>query len=197
MFELATAATDTAFVDSSIRFDIADEGFNWDYTDDVVTLLGLYHLDGQTVDVVFHGVDLGEMDIEDGALEITVPEELVGYIGVSPFVVGMNAAARGQLLRPLLAEGTGPSTGKERRIDYFVVMTHRSGPIAFGPDFDTMDFHQLTDDFTLGIRDLATGTYVGSFKGPTDFNGQLSWLQERPYPGTILSLGGIANLEQV
>jgi hypothetical protein len=197
MFEVADDANDTAFVDSSIRFPAADENFTWAATDDAVSLLGLYHLEGETVDVVFHGVDLGEEVVADGAIELTIPEELAGFIGVSPFAVGLNCAARGKLLRPSLAEGTGPSTGKERRIDDVVVMTYRSGPIAFGPDFDTMDFHQLTDAFTVGIRDLATGTYRGSFKGPTDFDGQLCWLQERPYPGTILSLGGFAHLESI
>jgi hypothetical protein len=76
LFDASRIELEEFFVDSGVGYD--SEGFSstWNKTgDNQYTFYGLWHLEGNTVDVVFKDVDLGTGTVSGGQVTVQVPPE--------------------------------------------------------------------------------------------------------------------------
>lgn len=127
---------------------------------------------------------------------------------VLPCVIGFTYTSRVQLLRPTDSEDgrwgrtgaqTGPATGKIRRLQEFTALLHGAGvKIKFGTLFERLRnalFRKPDAATAFTTRELFSGVHNGTLDDPHSTDGMLCWEIERPYPATILSIGGFGQTQ--
>lgn len=112
-----------------------------------------------------------------------------------PVVIGVDYTTKGQLLRPDVAvdikSTQGPGLGKTRRVHMFAVLLQDCVQLKVGSDFtNTLDTQSFTSDTqdTYAEDEPFSGVHVGTIDCVYDFNGQLCWQVDRPYPCTVCSI---------
>lgn len=123
--------------------------------------------------------------------------DVAGAVSVTvPVVIGIDYTTQGQLLRPDVAADThsplGPGLGKTRRAHMYAMLVQNMVELSVGTDFtsDTLTAARFTTDGETALAEDVpfTGVHQDVLECTYDFNGQLSWEVDGPYPCTICSI---------
>jgi hypothetical protein len=153
-----------------------------------MTLTGLYHLAGETVQILV-----------DGA---THPDVVVSATGgvtlvrlASTVQVGYSYNSDGQALRPEAGAADGTSQGKTQRTHRCTFRVHDSEGLFVGANFNTSGPGKLTQ-VPMRTSAMPTDQAVPLFSGdvPVTWEGDYTldnyvcWRWSQPLPGTVLAL---------
>lgn len=148
----------------------------------VTNISGLWHLEGQTVDILADGAVLPSKVVTNGAITLTVSSAVV-QIGL-----GYNSDA--QMLRLEAGSQNGTALGKTRRTHRVGFYMHRSLGLKYGMDFSdltTLPFRTSSDLLTRAVP-LFSGILSENISANYDFENQICWRQSQPLPSTILAV---------
>lgn len=112
-----------------------------------------------------------------------------------PVVIGLPYTTKGQLLRPDvqadIKSPAGSGLGKTRRLHQFAMLLQNAVELKVGTDFsDTLMVQTFTNSPNETFAEDApfTGVHLGYVDCEYDFNGQLCWQVDGPYPCTVSSV---------
>lgn len=148
----------------------------------VTTVSGLSHLEGQTVQALGDGADLGDLVVSSGA--ITLPE------ASAVVQVGLGYNSDGKLPRLEAGSREGTSLGKIRRTHKVGFIFDRSLGFKFGESFDDMKPIIFNDANTIlnEAPPLFTGVKVEEFQASSDYDNKICFRQDRPFNCTLLAV---------
>jgi hypothetical protein len=187
-----------------------------------LTLSGLDHLNGKTVQVFAGGLDCGDIGdnnplfsdftVSNGAVFVPYGDGVSAGTGKGLFtkafaaallpsqiVVGFTFTSQGQLVRPVAQADTGarngPAFGKLRRIHRMAAQVVNTLGLWVGTDFTKLVPAPFKQKNTKAIPPLTT--FSGLFELPPNdedsYDGMMCWQITRPFPATIVAIG--ANLD--
>lgn len=113
-----------------------------------------------------------------------------------PTSIGFTYTSQGQLLRPDFGNDggaqNGPAFGKTRRLHRFSAAWYRTRGVSMGTVFGKLLTEPLKDPgkTMADAPNLYSGTVSYTVQNDYSFNGQIAWEITRPYPATLLALGG-------
>jgi hypothetical protein len=175
-------------------------------TNTEVVFYGLNHAIGDTVTVWAAGLDLGDYTVaSDGS--VTVPIGAANglftltlaqsFDGAIPAVIGTCFTSRGQIVRPAEQQKTGsrigPAQGETRREHMFNTLLFNTQGISFGTNFDYLypaTFQQYLNGPEIPVTELFSGIYWDTIESDYNLEGTLCWQVTRPYPATVVNIGG-------
>jgi hypothetical protein len=183
-----------------------------------MTLNGLWHLNGKTVQAWLGGLDCGLQ--EDGTFtdflvtngSINVPfgdgvsagsaggfftEAFVSsFDGNMPMRVGFTFTSQGQIVRVNSQADSGarngPAFGKLRRNNYVMAQLEGTNGVSFGTLFDGLtpaDYTQSNDGQPVATNEQFTGIFRDQITDEDDFEGMICWEVTRPYICNIAAIG--------
>lgn len=181
-----------------------------------MTLNGLWHLNGETVQVFASGVDCGDRGlgptsftdflVTDGSCFVPYGDGISAGSGRGLFtssfaatariVVGLTYNSDGQMVRPIAPADTGartgPALGKTRRIHRYSALLDGTLNISFGTDFDHLYPAQFRQANGNPIADLTTfsGVHSDTIKDDYSYDGMICWRVSRPWPANLAALEG-------
>lgn len=188
-----------------------------------LTLNGLWHLNGKSVDVFAGGLDCGNpgeghpivtFTVTNGSIFIPYGDSISAGSGQGLFtpdfaasgiriVVGFTYNSDGQIVRANSpAESgsrNGPAFGKLRRTHYVSFAFINAVEVKFGTDFTQL----LPAQFRTGggrkytPLQVFTGIYRDQPKDEDSFDGMLCWRVARPYPLMISAAGQYLHTKDV
>lgn len=183
-----------------------------------LTLYGLGHLEGKTVQVFAGGLDCGDRGdnsttftdfiVTGGSVFVPYGDSLGAgtgrglftpdFVAAAPnIVVGMTYNSDGQLVRPIAIADTGarsgPALGLLRRNHRFAALLNTTRGLSVGASLSgTMYPVRLTNDRGDAIPTLSA--YSGIVTDPVNdsfsYEGGLCWRVSRPFPANIVALSG-------
>lgn len=148
----------------------------------VSTISGLWHLEGETVDVCVEGGTHPQVTVASGAITLTNPATTVH--------VGYGYSSDMKMLRLDSGAADGTSIGKTRRTHRVGFMIHRSAGFKVGPSFDELDqlqFRTSSDDLSRPVP-LKTDIVSENFPATYDFDNNICVRQDQPLACTILAI---------
>lgn len=182
---------------------VAASSYTVDSVAKTVTLNGLWHLNDKLVTVFAGGLDLGDYTVEDGSIELTIGivagftlPYVMSFGGEMPTVVGFTYTSQGQQLRPISMADTGAQAGpgfaKNRRNHQFGVLLESTKGISFGTDLAKVKTAKLTTKggTPLTALELKSGIHTEPMDDDSGYDGMICWQITRPYPATVVMLGG-------
>ena len=118
-------------------------------------------------------------------------------------LIGSCFTSQGQIVRGALPQETGsrtgPAQGQTRRTHMFSSLLYNTQGVSFGTDFQHLDTAQLSA-FESGpiypVTKLYSGVYWGTVDDGYSFDGMLCWQVTRPYPATIVNIGGWVHTQE-
>jgi hypothetical protein len=119
---------------------------------------------------------------------------LNGYITIA---FGYPFTSQGQILRAMLPEQsgarTGPALGKKRRQAIFSGLFQNAKGLSVGADFSDMYPIDFADDgdTQLQLLQLFSGVWRDSIECNYNFDAMMCWQITRPYPASIVNVGGM------
>lgn len=148
----------------------------------VSTVTGLWHLNGETVDIVGDGKVQTSAVVSSGSVSLATPAAVVH--------IGKNIDARGKRLKDEAGSANGASYGKVKRSNEAIFDFYRTNYFAFGLNFD--DMNETTFRNAGDAMDRATPLYSG-FKKETlganyDRDNQICWRINKPLPCTLRAI---------
>lgn len=148
----------------------------------VTTITGLWHLEGESVDLWADGAIQPEQTVEDGA--ITLQDR------AATIQIGLAYRSRGKMLRLEAGAADGTALGKNRRVHKVGFLLHRTLGFKFGMDFDSMEeiVFRRSDDEDGRAPELFSGIKSVEMGADYDFENQICFEQSRPAPGTVLAV---------
>ncbi len=184
-----------------------------------VTLNGLWHLNGKTVQVFAGGLDLGDrgtvtspgyftdFTVTNGSCYVPFGDGIDAGCGRGLFtpaflaagpqiVVGFTYNSDGQMVRPIAPADTGartgPALGKTRRTHRFAALLSGTAGIWFGTTFTNIRpalFRQANGD---PIADLTTfsGVHSDVIEDDYSYDSMMCWRISRPWPANLAALEG-------
>lgn len=166
-----------------------DSGITYNSTP-TTTITGLEHLEGEAVAVLADASVVDGLIVEAG--EITLPTAAsVVHVGL-PY----TGTLRQMRFNVPLADGT--AQGAKKRIPKFIVRVNESGPFKAGRNADNLmpissESVGITTGGLLGItlgeiKDLFSGDIERVNNGAWDREGQLTVVQDKPLPLTLLAI---------
>ena len=181
-----------------------------------LTLNGLWHLNGQSVQAWLGGLDCGDYLVANGA--ITVPygdgvsagtanglftADFVASFTTMPMWVGFTYTSDGQLTRPHTPQESGarsgPALGKKRRNQYIIAQLEGTQGVSFGTTFTHMKpaiFKQDNGTVYL-INEQFNGVFRDQFYDEYSYDGMICWRITRPYPCNIEAIGGALQTQDI
>lgn len=134
-------------------------------------------------------------------LSFQPPNFFLGGQLKAPAAVGYTYTSDSQLLRPIEAQDSGarngPAFGKSRRIHQFGALLHQTKGISFSTTFDTLRPAEFKSPG--GVLYTATQAYSGNYQGTitddSSLDGMICWRITRPYPATIVAIGGFIHTQ--
>lgn len=148
----------------------------------VSSVTGLWHLEGQTVQVCGDGATQPDVTISNGTATLTTAAAVVH--------LGFGYNSDGQLLRLEAGSADGTSLGKKRRTHQVGFLVHRSLGLKIGTSFD--DLTELTFRTASDALGQAPALYSGivdeTLEADYDFENQVCWRAHKPLPSTILAV---------
>tara|TARA_R110000868_G_scaffold24342_2_gene96279 strand:+ start:7177 stop:11307 length:4131 start_codon:yes stop_codon:yes gene_type:complete len=116
-----------------------------------------------------------------------------------PIVIGYSYTTQGQILRPVTMANTGarngPGFAKTRRTHKFGTLLHNcvTQSISFGTRFERLfpgifAYDDIDRKYTQ--LQLFSGTYVNTIRDDYSYDSMLCWEISRPFPATVLTIGG-------
>ena len=151
-------------------------------TQAAISLSGLAHLEGQSVQILADGAVHANKTVSSGAVS------LERYVTKAHAGLGYNST-----LTTLRVEGgsiQGTAQGKIKRINEIVVRLNRSVGLKVGKDpsnLDIVPFRSSADDMDAPIP-LFTGDKEIEFDGEYGPDGQLTIRQDQPLPMNVLAI---------
>lgn len=171
-FEDDDAQADAFFVDCGLTYDSTSTS----------TISGLYHLEGQTVDVLADGAVQTAKTVSNG--KITLDR------AASTVHVGFGYQSDGKRLRDEAGSQNGTSLGKTRRKHRVGWLLHRSLGLKIGASFDELDTltFRTSADNAGEAPPLFSGILSETIEFDYDTENQECWRQDQPLPSTILAV---------
>lgn len=184
-----------------------------------MTVNGLWHLNGKTIQVFAAGLDCGDQGdlktivdpvVTNGSCFVPFGDGISAGSGQGQFtysfastlpldqiVVGFTYNSDGQIVRRIEPADTGARSGlalglKRRTHRYTALMTNTKG-ISFGEDFNHLNPALLKEaDGITPIVTLATftGVHQDTLDCDSNYDAMLAWRVSRPYQATISAVAG-------
>lgn len=148
------------------------------------TIIGLGHLEGESVVAWGGGKDLGTFTVFSGRITLSEP--------TTPVWVGLTYRARYKSAKLAVQLQTGMSLGQRSRIDHVGLIladTHAQG-LKYGPDFENMDELPLAEN---GADVDTTSVWEAFDKDMIEFNGdwdtdsRICLEANAPRPATVMA----------
>lgn len=182
-----------------------------------MTINGLWHLNGKTVQVFAGGCDCGDQGdldaivdfvVANGSIFVPYGDGISSGSGAGQFtaafatalpltqiVIGFTYKSRGQLVRRIEPQESGsrsgPALGLLRRNHRASFLLSNSLGLCMGTDFDKLEpmlFKQ--EDGITPINPLTTfsGIYQNTLSSNYDYDGMVCWEVARPFPANVVSI---------
>lgn len=181
-----------------------------------MTLNGLWHLNGETVQVFAGGVDCGDRGtgstgftdfvVTNGSCFVPYGDGISAGSGRGLFtrnfaatariIVGLTYNSDGQMARPIAPADsgarTGPALGKTRRTHRYAALVEGTLNISFGTDFDNLNPALFRKANGNPIDDLTTfsGVHSDTIEDDYSYDSMLCWRISRPWPANLAALEG-------
>jgi len=148
----------------------------------VTVISGLWHLEGQSVEVWGDGGIQPPVTVTNGS--VTLQNR------AATAQIGLGYRSRGKKLREESGAADGTSMGKNRRTNRVAFMLHRTLGFKFGTSFDSLQeiSFRTNDDPDGRAPALFTGIKTETIEADMDLENNICWEQSRPAPGTILAI---------
>ena len=177
--------------------DFTLDGTTWaDFVDDVTeytygsgtcdylqtTVYGLNHLEGEAVKILADGYEVIGKTVANGSVSFDNP---VGYI-----VIGYGYNSDAQMLRIDAGAADGTSLGKTRRTHRVGFLLERTLGLKIGMSLDSLtdiNFRTASDPLSSAVP-LYSGIKSKTIDATYDFENQIAWRQDGPFPGMILAV---------
>lgn len=132
-----------------------------------------------------------------GEIGVYNPERTVSLDTGVTVAIGLGYKSRAQLLRPdAEISRTGVGLGKIRRVDQAGILLFRTGPFKVGTNYTDNILLRLDDPLASGVQPLYSGVYQTSIEGTTDFDGEVTFEMDRPFPMTLLAITGFVDTSE-
>lgn len=184
-----------------------------------MTINGLWHLNGKTVQVFAGGLDCGDrgdlnaitdFTVTNGSAFVPFGDGISGGPGKGLFtqafalalpltqiVVGFTYNSDGQIVRLIAQADTGarngPAMGAPSRTHRAALKLVNTTGLSFGGNFDRLYpciFMMNGNSATkLGTLSLFSGTFYDQVRDDFTYEDSLCWRVSRPYPATITAAG--------
>jgi hypothetical protein len=184
-----------------------------------VYLHGLWHLNGETVQVFAGGLDCGDRGtgstgftdflVTDGTCFVPFGDGVNAGCGRGLFtesfvtaapriIVGFTYNSDGQIVRPIAPADSGarngPALGKTRRNHQYSALLSNTVGISFGGTLDATKLRpaQLRKANGNPIEPLTTysGVHHDSLDDDYSYDGMISWRVSRPWPAVVVAISG-------
>jgi hypothetical protein len=184
-----------------------------------LTINGLWHLNGKTVQIFAGGLDLGDRgrgpasftDFVVANGSVTVPygdsisagpgrglftSDFAAALPLSQIVVGFTYNSDGQLVRPVAVADTGarqgPALGELRRIHRFSMLLSNTIGLSFGTSFTNMLPVALEGPDGTSYTPLQpySGVAQDSSQDDYSYDGMMCWRVSRPFPANVVAIAG-------
>lgn len=148
----------------------------------VTTVSGLWHLEGQSVQVLTDGATHPNRTVQNGSINLQNPASVVH--------VGFQAKARMRTMRMEAGSVTATNQGKTKRIDTLGVRFENSLGVKIGASEALMNEIQFRTASTPmdEAPELFSGDKIVKFPEGYDTDGYITILCEQPLPCTIVSI---------
>lgn len=191
-----------------------------------LTINGLWHLNGETVDVSAAGLDCGRIGdnsttvqrftVANGAIFVPYGDgvssgsgdgrftaDYVLSIPTSQIVVGFTYTSDGQIVRPALpvesGARNGPAFGKTRRTQRYAVQVAKTAGLSIGTEFATL--HPVLFKDAAGAALAQPNTFTGVYRAELDddysLDSMLCWRITRPLPALIAAVSGMIHTQDL
>jgi hypothetical protein len=181
-----------------------------------VTLNGLWHLNGKTVQVFAGGLDCGDPGegnppvdflVTNGSVFVPFGDSIsVGpgrglftadFIATNPpIVVGFTYNSDGQGVRMIAQADTGarigPAFGNLLQMHRYKVKLVNTLGLSVGADFDKLiacDFMQKDESTPIPALTTFSGIHQDTLNSDPSYDDALAWRASRPFPATIVAIG--------
>lgn len=201
LFDDTFTQEEAYFVDGGFSISITpigETGGTWAST---AVIPAYFYAIGETLDIMVNGYDMGSAVVDaTGNIEIPIPAVYQDTdTALANVFIGYSYTSQGQLMRPEEGSQNGAAIGKKRRIDQYAVQQLRTLGMSFGTDFSNLTVQDLVLN-DVGAADgslipLNSGMFTDSLNDDLTFEGQICWQQNRPYPGTVLSMTGFLQVQ--
>lgn len=164
-FAADTTYADAFFVDSGLTYSGSA----------ATTIVGLDHLEGETVKVFGDGVVQADRTVSGGAITID---------SASKVQVGLGFDARLQTMRLEAGAADGTAQGRRKRIQQLILRVDQAAEdVQYGANFDTMD------SWTVATGSTFSGDSV-SYTMPSGYEreGRIAVRHQAPVPFTLVAL---------
>ena len=171
-FDFGTSVSDAFFVDSGLTYSGSA----------ATTIIGLDHLEGQTVSVLADGSIHPDVTVSSGAITL--------QRSVTKAHIGLPFTSKVETLRIDSGSALGSAQGKVKRISEVTVRLFRSVGLKVGTstsELDVVPFRDSGDDMDTAIP-LFTGDKTVEFRGGYDEDATIVIQQDQPLPMTILAI---------
>jgi hypothetical protein len=184
-----------------------------------VTMNGLWHLNGETVQVFAGGLDLGDLGtagppgyytdllVTNGSCFVPFGDGIdagpgrglftASFMAENPrIVVGFTYTSDGQLVRPISPADSGarngPAFGKTRRNHQYSVLVSNTLGVSFGGTFPVVRPAQFRkpNGNPLDPLTMFSGVHHDSLDDDYSYDGMVAWRVTRPWPANIVAISG-------
>lgn len=151
----------------------------WSLDQPVSTIGGLWHLEGQVVQVLADGNVLPEKTVEDGKIILENPASRV--------VVGLKYRPIARTLPPVVSDAV--IEARRKRMVGVAVRVSDTRGLSTGADLDHLyDMKERTNEAYGEPIELFDGVRVQLIEPEWDVNGQTYFVQDNPLPATLLGV---------
>jgi hypothetical protein len=178
-----------------------------------MTINGLWHLNGKTVQIFAGGLDLGyrgpgtvgftDFVVTNGSIFIPYGDSISAGVGAGlftadyvasltpfPIAIGFTYTSQGQLVRSILPADTGNRNGLAlgliRRIHRYAVLLNNSFGISFGTTFSKLA--PAAYGSPTQLKSTFTGIATDGVMDDYTYEGMFCWQVSRPYPANVIAI---------
>jgi hypothetical protein len=167
---------------SPIDIFFVDGGLFADLGEPFTTIIGLDHLEGETVDI-----------LADGAVHpsrVVVGGQITLQYGASVVTIGLPYVSDLEPMRIEAGSQDGTAQGKRKRIHALVVRLWRSLGMKIGPDANSLTpvYFRTSDDPMNEAPAFFSGDKRTLFRGGYRRKGTMLIRQDQPLPLTVLAI---------
>lgn len=181
-----------------------------------LTINGLWHLNGETVQVYADGLDCGDRGtgstgytdfvVSDGSVFVPYGDSVsagcgrglftAAFAATADIVVGFTYNSDGQTVRPISPQDSGarngPALGKTRRNHRYSALLSNTLGVSFGSTFSTLRAAQLrkANGDLIDPLTMFSGVHSDTIDDNYSYDGMLAWRISRPWPANIVAISG-------
>lgn len=163
-----------------------DSGVTISLNDPALTVSGLEHLEGETVDVLVDGKPQSQVVVDNGEVTFRNAGQLIH--------VGLSYVPRLKTLRPEAGAANGTAQGKFKRTHRLSGRFHQTVGVRVGRDFSENGVVMDDIDFRPGNHimgrpvPLFSGDKMLDYEDDYTTEGQIAFEQRQPLPFTLLAI---------